>query len=300
MRRVLYLAWLIVLLAAPARAQIQIGTIKGIVTDQTGAVLPGAVLTLDNSIAGSRRPATTNERGEFAFNNVPPATYSLRVEAPGFQFQARSVQVRSNLPLTVEFRLSVSGQTGSATVVAREALVPGDEAQTQVELDENFLQRRSHSSRGGQWQALIATTPGWTTQNNGLLHVRGVDDGILYVVDGVPTTDRVDAISASAFEAEMVSSLRVLTGNIPAEYDADALCATAPSIMKRIGEQMLGAKVGELRGVTLFCAKTQVSLFADGNICLAILHSDGAIAAEVRDRLGRTAQELARMYAQPA
>jgi len=91
-----------------------------------------------------------------------------------------------------------------------------------------------------------------------------------------------------------------LAGNIPADYEADALCATAPSIMKRIGEQMLGAKFGELRGVTLFCAKTQVSLFADGNICLATLHSDGAIAAEIRDRLGRTAQELARMYAQPA
>ncbi len=88
-----------------------------------------------------------------------------------------------------------------------------------------------------------------------------------------------------------------LAGNIPADYEADALCATAPSIMKRISEQMLGAKFGALGAVTLYCSKTPVTLFAHGNICLAALHSGDEIAAEVRDRLGRTAQELARMYA---
>ena len=46
---------------------------------------------------------------------------------------------------------------------------------------------------------------------------------------------------------------------------------------------MQSAKFGALGGVTLFCAKTQFSLFADGNICLATLHSGGEIAAEVRD-----------------
>jgi predicted regulator of Ras-like GTPase activity (Roadblock/LC7/MglB family) len=107
---------------------------------------------------------------------------------------------------------------------------------------------------------------------------------------------RLPGVSSSAI---VFSDGLSLAGNIPAEYEADGLCATAPSIMKRIGEQMAGGKFGELRAVTLFCTKTQVSLFADGNICLATLHSDGAIAAEVRDRLGRAAQELARMYAQP-
>ena len=89
-----------------------------------------------------------------------------------------------------------------------------------------------------------------------------------------------------------------LAGNIPKEYEADALCAMAPSIMKRIGEQMFGAKFGALNALTLFCAKMPVSLFAHGNICLAAIHSGSEIAAEVRDRLGRITQELARMYAQ--
>jgi predicted regulator of Ras-like GTPase activity (Roadblock/LC7/MglB family) len=91
-----------------------------------------------------------------------------------------------------------------------------------------------------------------------------------------------------------------LAGNIPADYEADALCAIAPAIVKRIGEQMLGANLGSLTAVTLFCAKTPVSFFAHGNICLAALHSAGEIAAETRSRLGGIAQELARMYAESA
>jgi len=62
----------------------------------------------------------------------------------------------------------------------------------------------------------------------------------------------------------------------------------------------LRARFGSLQGITLFCAKTPVSIFAHGNICLAALHSAGEIATEIRARLNCTARELARMYAQPA
>ncbi len=91
-----------------------------------------------------------------------------------------------------------------------------------------------------------------------------------------------------------------LAGNIPAEYQTEALCALAPSIMKRINDQMVGATLGPLDGITLYCAKTPVSFFAHENICLAVLHSDGEIASDVRARLSCAARELARMYAQPA
>ena len=63
---------------------------------------------------------------------------------------------------------------------------------------------------------------------------------------------------------------------------------------------MVGAKFGALQSLTLCCGKTPLSLFAHGNICLAAIHSRGEITPEVRDRLGRTTQELARMYAEAA
>ncbi|MEO7168667.1 MAG: hypothetical protein ABI016_16750 [Chthoniobacterales bacterium] len=91
-----------------------------------------------------------------------------------------------------------------------------------------------------------------------------------------------------------------LAGNIPAEYGVDALCAIAPAIMKRIAEQMAGANLGELNGITVYCAKTPVSFFAHRNICLAAFHSAGELAPEIRTRLGQAAHELARTYAQTA
>lgn len=90
-----------------------------------------------------------------------------------------------------------------------------------------------------------------------------------------------------------------LAGNIPDVYETDALCAMAPEIMKRMGDQMNGVNLGDLRSVTLFCEKAPVSLFAHQNICLAVLHATHSLTDEVRTRLGRTTQELAQMYAQP-
>ncbi|MEO6871679.1 MAG: hypothetical protein ABI233_05600 [Chthoniobacterales bacterium] len=91
-----------------------------------------------------------------------------------------------------------------------------------------------------------------------------------------------------------------LAGNLPDEYEADALCGIAPEIMKRLDQQMSGANLGDLHSLTIYCAKAPVSFFAAGAICLAALHSTANLSPEVRDQLGRATQELARIYAQPA
>ncbi len=72
------------------------------------------------------------------------------------------------------------------------------------------------SSRG--LQDAIATTPGWATEDNGLLHARGVDDGFLYVVDGVPMYERMDSVHGIAPDPEMVESVNVIVGHVPPEF----------------------------------------------------------------------------------
>jgi predicted regulator of Ras-like GTPase activity (Roadblock/LC7/MglB family) len=92
-----------------------------------------------------------------------------------------------------------------------------------------------------------------------------------------------------------------LAGNIPPDYDVDALCAITPAIMKRMDAQMTAAKLGALTGITVFCERAGVTLFAHGNICLAALNAPGEeIDCEARARLGQFAEELARTYAPPA
>ncbi len=121
------------------------------------------------------------------------------------------------------------------------------------------------------------------------------------VIDPKAVVNRVSALPGMKACAIVFSDGLSLAGNLPAEYEADALCAMAPAIMKKIGEQMGGAKLGGLNSLTVFCAGAALSLFTGGNICLATLHGAGEeIRSEVRVRLGRIADGLSRTYAKSA
>jgi hypothetical protein len=109
---------LLLILSTLAFAQIQIGTVRGTVTDHTGTVLPDAVVVLENSVTGYRNIATTDEHGTFTFNNVPFDSYLLRVQSKGFQPAVQAVRVRSNISVTVDVRLSASGASEAVTVEA--------------------------------------------------------------------------------------------------------------------------------------------------------------------------------------
>ncbi len=145
--------------------------------------------------------------------------------------------------------------------------------------------------------AVSAETSATAPARRNALQIALDTDDLLDAKSAVTHACRLPGVSACAI---VFSDGLSLAGNIPDVYEADALCAMAPEIVKRIEEQMNNANLGALRGITVFCAKAPVSFFAHGNICLAALHSAGEIAAEIRDRLGRTTQELARMYARSA
>jgi predicted regulator of Ras-like GTPase activity (Roadblock/LC7/MglB family) len=89
-----------------------------------------------------------------------------------------------------------------------------------------------------------------------------------------------------------------LAGSLPPEWEADGLCAMAPSLMQRVENHMVDTKLGALRGMTLHCLKGAVTFFMHENLCLAALHA-GDLAAEVREKLSRVVHELSRKYSHP-
>ncbi|HEY6402963.1 MAG TPA: TonB-dependent receptor, partial [Blastocatellia bacterium] len=201
-----------------AYAQIQIGTVKGAITDPAGAFVGGAEVRLTNSITGEKVEGVTDSAGSFTFNNVPFNRYTLRVEAKGFTARSRQITVNSNLPLELSISLSVARASEQVNISASANLVDPDSASSETTLGANFIGRAPRFNRGRQLQELIATTSGMATENNGLLHVRGVEDGILYIMDGVPVADRLDSLSASSFDTDTINSLEVITGGMPAEF----------------------------------------------------------------------------------
>src|SRR4051794_37316178 len=63
----------------------QSSSITGTVADPSGKVIPGASVLLTSELNGQTRSVNTDENGDFAFNALGAAAYSLRVEAPGFR-----------------------------------------------------------------------------------------------------------------------------------------------------------------------------------------------------------------------
>src|SRR5215472_1830064 len=87
-KRLSYLALIlciVLLLVVPLQAQKTSGTIRGLVTDPSGAVVPSAVVVIRNDGTGSTRTVNTNGQGEYIAPELPAGTYTITVNAPGFR-----------------------------------------------------------------------------------------------------------------------------------------------------------------------------------------------------------------------
>src|SRR5215467_1613881 len=96
---------LLVLFTAPhafSQSQTASGDIKGTVTDSTGGVVPGAMVTVTNIDTGVERSAVSDNLGNFRFFLLPPAAYEVKVRMEGF-----SVYTRRPVGVTVGETVSV-------------------------------------------------------------------------------------------------------------------------------------------------------------------------------------------------
>src|SRR3974377_216326 len=73
----------------PAQAQLYTGSVTGLVKDFSGAMIPGAAVTLVDEGKGFSFAATTDSDGRYLFRSVPPSVYHVLVKAKGFKSQIR-------------------------------------------------------------------------------------------------------------------------------------------------------------------------------------------------------------------
>lgn len=145
-----------------AHAQILYGSVTGTVTDKTGAVIPGATVTLTNQGTGAVRKATADAVGNYNFVDVLPGTYTVSVEKNGF-----NTFIQKNIPLEVNHQIRVDAalQPGvvQTQIVVNEAT---PELQTQTaEVNHQITNTQIEqlpltSSQGRTFQALYTIIPG--------------------------------------------------------------------------------------------------------------------------------------------
>jgi len=203
-----FVAWLVFALiigAPPALiAQVTSGSINGTVKDATGGVLPGATVTVSNPSTGVTRTVSTNDTGEFVVPNLPPGTYTIRVELQGFKVLEKSdVRLSATDKLNAGvFELELGGTTEVVNVSAG-----GGELQLQANSGE-----RSDLITGNQLNNLALN-------GRNILDFVKVVPGVVSFFDGqVAGTGGIDAFNvngtrANQHEFTIDGSSNVDTGN---------------------------------------------------------------------------------------
>src|SRR6185437_4020359 len=210
---------LFIFISAAVHAQTRIGTIQGTVKDPNGALVPNASVTVSQPVTGYKQTATTDVQGSFRVVNVPFNTYKVRAEASGFQPAEQSIDLESAVPLNVDLNLGLETATANVTVTADSAaMVETDRTSSDTDIAQSALERLVGAAPSRAIENIVASTPGFVTDDNGRMHPRGSESQVQYVVDGVPITDNTSAIFSTSIDARTLRTVEVLTGGIPAEF----------------------------------------------------------------------------------
>ena len=120
---VLTLGFLLAMLPAVAGAQTETGRLSGTVTDEQGAVLPGATVVLKNAGSGTLRETVSDANGVYRFANLAPAPYQVTVQLSGFRTWTTKVIVTVGDAMELNSKLVIGGLEEVVNVTAETSVI---------------------------------------------------------------------------------------------------------------------------------------------------------------------------------
>ena len=150
------------LLPASASAQALYGTVTGTVTDDSGAAIPGATVTVQNEGTGLTFDTVTDETGTYTVRNVAGGIYTMKASLQGFkEYVQTGITVAPGGIVRINGRLEVGALTESVTVTTEAALLKTDKADVSVDLrPEDIVNMPLNQYRN--YQSLMNLVPGAT------------------------------------------------------------------------------------------------------------------------------------------
>jgi hypothetical protein len=134
------------------------GTIQGTVTDEQGAVLPGATVEARNTGTNFTRTFTTNEDGRFTFLSMPPGVYIVTVTKQGFaKLNQENVELTVGRLISLNLGLKVSGVSGEVTITGSPTI---DTVKTESSSTINEKAIENTPILGRKFEDLLTLTPG--------------------------------------------------------------------------------------------------------------------------------------------
>jgi len=149
-------------LAQQANGQVLYGSVVGTVTDQTGAVVPEASVTVKNTNTGLTRDATTNASGFYTMRNLSEGTYDLSVSKSGFRtYTQKGIGVSINSEIRIDPSLEVGAVAQVITVEASTAALQTTTSEVKSNINSEEV-NNVPLSRFRNYQTLINLVPGAT------------------------------------------------------------------------------------------------------------------------------------------
>lgn len=200
-----------------APAQRVRGELRLEVHDTQGAVLaPSGELSSDAN--QFRRAFAVGADGHYLAQDLPFGVYSLTLHSEGFAPWSDLVEIRSEVPIHLAVTMGLAPVTTQVQVNDSATLVDPYRTGTLYTVGRQTISEQAAAQAGRDLLDLVADQPGWLLEANGVLHPRGSEYDVQYVVDGLPLTQNRSPAFAPSFDTDGVESLRVITASYPAEY----------------------------------------------------------------------------------
>jgi hypothetical protein len=223
-------------ITVPVSAQLTTGTITGMVTDETRAVVPGAEVIVRNPETGLTRTITTNETGRYEAPNLPVGTYEVTGRNAGFgTVVRRGIELTVGRNAVVDLALPVATRQDEVVVTADAAQVETSVATVSNLITEKDVEDLPLVNRDLTQLAFLQ--PGVlkipSSGNQGVFSgmgdkftvagARGTQN--LYLLDGVSSADlsgNAQGVSGSMMGSETVKEIQIVTNNYSSEYRSAA------------------------------------------------------------------------------
>lgn len=220
MFRLCWVSLLTIVLAVTLMAQAPTGTISGTVTDESGAVIPAATVTVTSRTTGATRVVHAGTDGVYAVPALMAGGYDVRVEAPGFRSLVRPAEVATGESTTVNISMQVGTSKEVVTVEAATAQIDYDSNAVQGVVNRQQIQDLPLNGRSylnlAQLQPGVVVTPANPAQFNAQFNVSilgGMASHTAITVDGENVRNPVEGGSGMNYSQEVVQEFQLSSVN---------------------------------------------------------------------------------------
>ena len=229
-------------LASAAFAQ-NAGSLRGIVSDPSGGVLPGATVVLTNEATRENRQAQTDSKGGYFFAAVPPGVYTVRIEMPGFKkAENKGIRMSANDTKGLDVTLQVGQQTETVEVTASREIIQTETGAREGVIRADQIENLSIISRSPM--ELLRILPGVVAPDardlESVSNGGGANNTGGYSVNGVRGSNNVITLDGSrmidigsnsgliiAPNTDFVSEVKVQSSNYAAEFGSGGIQVNA-------------------------------------------------------------------------